>query len=63
MVKRLNILWKNVLDPLVDLIMSGVKLAFELFAIAIKNLSIVLSPLISVLSWLWKNILEISGQD
>lgn len=58
LVKVLNVLWKNVLDPLVDLIMSGVKLAFELFAIAIKNLSIVLSPLISVLSWLWKNILE-----
>lgn len=58
LVKVLNILWKNVIDPLVDLIMSGVKLAFEVFAVAIKGLSIVLNPLISVLKWLWKNILE-----
>ena len=58
LIKVLNILWKNVIDPLVDLIMSGVKLAFEVFAIAIKGLSIVLDPLISILKWLWKNILE-----
>lgn len=58
LVKVLNILWKNVIDPLVGLIMSGVKLAFEVFAVAIKGLSIVLNPLISILKWLWKNILE-----
>ena len=57
-IEILSFLWKNVIDPLVDILANALGIAIDLIIAKVKIGTTVAKTIINVLKQLWKNVLE-----
>lgn len=58
LVNIFNVLWKNVIKPLVGFLSESFLVTWDLILIGVEALGLVLQPVIALFEWLWKKVLE-----
>lgn len=54
----LSVLWKNVIDPLIDVLLTGLAIAFDYVVISIRGFTTIIKTVTSILSALWKGLIQ-----